>query len=280
MRNAECGVRNGGSMKSLDFTEISSRYDRDSFIQKSAAEKLIGLLDIQRRDDVLDLGCGTGALTRKIRAKAAGLIVGVDSSAGMIREAESGRQGLDIIYDVKTAEELDYRDRFTVIFCNSAFQWFRSPGLALKNCHAALKKGGRMGIQAPAKKAFCPNFLKALDAVAADARTSKTFGGFKAPWIFLDSPEEYSALFEHAGFTVPFSVIEEIKTLHSPDEVMTIFESGAAAGYLNQDYYAAPVDGADTAAFRRIVRESFRKQANHDGKVELIFNRIYLVAMK
>jgi trans-aconitate methyltransferase len=267
-------------MQSNDFTNIAARYEQDSVIQKSAAEKLMGLLDIRRRDDVLDLGCGTGALAREIRLMTDGNVVGVDSSAGMIREAESGQQSMDIIYDVKTAEELDYRDKFTAIVCNSAFQWFRDSGRALRNCHAALKKGGRMGIQAPAKKVYCPNFVKAMGAVATDARTSATFAEFTAPWLFLDSPEEYSALFRHAGFTVPFSVIEEVKTLHPPDEVMTIFESGAAAGYLNQAHYAAPVDGAYTAAFREIVRGSFRKQADHDGKVELMFNRIYLVATK
>ncbi len=267
-------------MTSNDFTNIAARYEQDTLIQRSAAEKLIGLLDIQRGDDVLDLGCGTGALTRKIRLMTDGNVVGVDPSTGMIREAGNGRQGLSITYNVKTAEELDYRDRFTVIFCNSAFQWFRDVDRALKNCKTALLKGGRMGIQAPAKKVYCPNFVKAIGAVARDPRTAKTFSEFTPPWTFLDTEEEYSLLFERAGFSVPFARIEEIKTLHSPDEVMTIFESGAAAGYLNQDYYAAPVDGAYAAAFRRIVRESFRKQANRDGKVELIFNRIYLVATK
>jgi trans-aconitate 2-methyltransferase len=263
-----------------EFTNIAARYEQDSLIQKSAAEKLIGLLDIQRNDDVLDLGCGTGALARKIRTMTDGNIVGVDPSTGMISEAGNERQGLSITYDVKTAEELDYRDRFTVIFCNSAFQWFHGVDRALKNCHAALRKGGRMGIQAPAKKVYCPNFVKAINAVAMDSRTSTTFASFRAPWLFLDSPEEYSALFEHVGFTVPFSGIEEIRTLHTPDEVMTIFESGAAAGYLNQDYYAAPVDGAYTAAFRELVRKSFREQANCEDKVELTFNRIYLAAIK
>jgi trans-aconitate methyltransferase len=267
-------------MRSNGFTNIAARYEQDSLIQKSAAEKLIGLLDIQRNDAVLDLGCGTGGLTRKIRAMTDGNVVGVDPSSGMISEAGNGRQGLSITYEVKTAEELDYRDRFTVIFCNSAFQWFSDPGLALRNCNAALRKGGRMGIQAPAKKVYCPNFVKAIGAVARDLRTAKTFSEFKPPWTFLDTKEEYSSLFERAGFSVPFARIEEVKTLHSSDEVMTIFESGAAAGYLNQDYYAAPVDRAYTTAFREIVRESFRKQANHAGKVELIFNRIYLVAMK
>ena len=56
-------------MKTTDFTEISSRYERDSLIQKFAAGKLIGLLDIQKNDRVLDLGCGTGSLTRKLKWK-------------------------------------------------------------------------------------------------------------------------------------------------------------------------------------------------------------------
>ncbi len=94
-------------MKSNDFTNIAARYEQDSLIQKSAAEKLIGLLDIKRNEDVLDLGCGTGALTRKIRPMTDGNVVGVDPSVGMIHEAESERQSMDIIYDVKSAEELD-----------------------------------------------------------------------------------------------------------------------------------------------------------------------------
>jgi hypothetical protein len=35
-------------MKTTDFTGISARYDKDSLIQKSAAEKIISLLDIQQ----------------------------------------------------------------------------------------------------------------------------------------------------------------------------------------------------------------------------------------
>jgi ubiquinone/menaquinone biosynthesis C-methylase UbiE len=267
-------------MKSTDFTEISARYERDSLIQKSAAEKLIGLLDIKRNDDVLDLGCGTGALARRIRSMTEGEVVGVDPSMGMINEAGNARQGLHIAYEVKTAEGLDYRDRFDVIFCNSAFQWFRDPGQALRNCYAALKKGGRMGIQAPAKKNYCPNFVKAISAVARDSRTGRTFSGFRPPWTLLDTKGEYQSLFKQAGFSVPFGLIEEIKTLHLPEEAMTIFESGAAAGYLNQEYYDSPIGDFYTATFREIVRASFRDQSNEDGKVELVFNRIYLAAVK
>lgn len=137
-----------------------------------------------------------------------------------------------------------------------------------------------MGIQAPAKKMYCPNFLAAIDAVAKDPRTARIFAGFRPPWLFLDSADEYAALFREAGFTVPFAKIETVTTLHSPDEMMTIFESGAAAGYLNQEYYSTPADEAYAMAFREVVKGSFHNQANAQGKVDLVFNRIYLLAVK
>jgi trans-aconitate methyltransferase len=61
---------------------------------------------------------------------------------------------------------------------------------------------------------------------------------------------------------------------------VTTFESGAAAGYLSQEYYSTQVDEAYAKAFREVVQGSFERQANQAGKVELVFNRIYLVALK
>ncbi len=177
------------------------------------------------------------------------MVAGVDPSEGMIREAEGKSKGSAITFTVKSAEGIDYHDSFTLIFCNSTFQWFRDPVRALKNCYTALHKGGRMGIQAPAKKKYCPNFLAAIDAVARDPRTATTFAGFRPPWIFLDTVEEYAVMFKQAGFAIPFAKIETVTTLHAPDEVMTIFESGAAAGYLNQEYYSSRMNEEYSKSF-------------------------------
>jgi trans-aconitate methyltransferase len=263
---------------STDFSGIAARYERDSLIQKSAAEKLIALLAIGEYDDVLDLGCGTGNLTRKIRGMTTGRVAGVDPSEGMIRAAANqGEQ--DISYTVNSAEDLDIMNEFDVIFCNSAFQWFRDPQATLRNCCGALRKGGRMGIQAPARQVYCPNFISAVEAVARSPLTHETFAGFNAPWIFLETANEYASLFVDAGFSVPFARIEELKTLHTAEEVMTIFESGAAAGYLNQAFYESRIDAEYTGNFRRIVKEVFAGQAGENAMVELVFNRIYLVAV-
>jgi ubiquinone/menaquinone biosynthesis C-methylase UbiE len=267
-------------MNKINFTKIATKYENYSLVQKSAADMLIELLAIGKNDDILDLGCGTGYLTRKLRELTCGKVVGVDVSEGMIAEAKKRMSGLDIVFEIKSAEELNYDNSFDVIFCNSSFQWFRNPKLVLKNCYRALRNNGRIGIQAPAKKIYCPNFIQAIKKVEKDPRTAKIFVYFKNPWFFLETSEEYKSLFEQAGFKVLFSKIYTVKTLHTPTEVFKIFESGAAAGYLNQDFYEVPIDKNYIENFRQIVKDNFNEQINNDGMVELIFNRIYLVAIK
>ncbi len=267
-------------MSAFNFSEIAARYEKDSLVQKPAAEILLGLLAIGEREDILDLGCGTGQLTKRLREMTSGKVAGVDASEGMIREALGKSEGLAIGYEIRRGEELEYRDAFDVIFCNSAFQWFKNPEPVLSNCHRALRRGGRIGIQAPARAVYCPNFIQAMEEVARDPRTRATFASFRSPWFFLETAEEYAGLFEGAGFNVVFSRIEAVKTLHPPDEILKIFESGAAAGYFNQERYDVPIDGGYVEKAREIISSAFSNQANEAGVVELIFNRIYLVATK
>ncbi len=262
------------------FTEIATRYERDSIIQKSAAEKLISLLQIGSDDAVLDLGCGAGNLTRKLREQTSGPVVGIDPTATMIETARAGAAGQEIIFLHGGAEELPFTDTFDVVFCNSAFQWFNKPSSALASCYRALRPGGRIGIQAPSKTAYCPNFIEAVGEVARDPRTAATFAGFRSPWLFLETVDDYRELFRNSGFTVSFAVIEEQVTPYTPEDVVTIFESGAAAGYLNRDNYDTDIDEEYGKAFREIIAGAFRSQAGPDGRVDLIFNRVYLVAVK
>jgi|GEM_PF-5536202 16S rRNA A1518/A1519 N6-dimethyltransferase RsmA/KsgA/DIM1 with predicted DNA glycosylase/AP lyase activity len=51
----------------MDFSKIATDYDKRALVQASAGERLLTLLEIKDTEDVLDLGCGTGSLTAKIR---------------------------------------------------------------------------------------------------------------------------------------------------------------------------------------------------------------------
>jgi len=103
----------------VDFSKIATKYEDYSSVQRSAGELLLKLLEIGNNDDVLDLGCGVGNLTRKIRKMTKGKVVGIDLSKEMIREAIEKSRNLDIAFEVKSAEELDYKNRFDLIFCIS-----------------------------------------------------------------------------------------------------------------------------------------------------------------
>ena len=267
-------------MSSVDFSHIAAHYADRAVVQRSAGHKLLELLAIRPDEDVLDLGCGVGTLTRIIRERTRGLVVGIDASPEMIRQARERNRELDIHFEVGTGEELQHRERYDVIFCNSTFQWFTDPQRVVANCFRALKPGGRMGMQAPAKRVYSPTFVQAVEQVRTDPRTQALFAHWREPWFFLESAEEYAALFRTAGFRVPLARLETVRTYHTPEEVFRIFDSGATAGYLNQAYYEVPLTPEYLAAFREIVRRAFAAQAGPDGQVELIFHRVYVLATK
>jgi len=263
-----------------NFSEISSEYEDNAIVQKWASGILFELLDLQANDNVLDLGCGTGHITKIIRDKTNGRVVGVDPSEGMIKKAKENYSNLGIIFRNCSAEELDYHNEFDVIFCNSAFQWIKDHRKALRACRNALKHGGKIGIQAPAKEIYCPNFITAINEVKNNESTKTIFASFKQPWLFLNTSEEYEKLFKEADFKVKRSWIDEVITYHSPEEVYKIFESGASAGYLNQAYYSKSISKEYLDDFRSIIRKSFEEQVDDTGKVKLVFYRIYLLAIK
>ena len=263
-----------------NFSKISARYAKDSLVQKSAADQLFDLLRITEGDDVLDIGCGTGNLTAKIAEKTGGRVVGLDASAGMIGEARRNCGHAGLSFEIGSVEQMSYAACFDVIFCNSAFQWFKNPQSALQACRQALRPGGRMGIQAPALQRYSPNFIDAVDRVRHDPRLSRQFASFQPPWFFLETPEQYRLLFEQAGFAVLHARIDQVVSSHTPAEVFRIFDSGAAAGYLNQEFYRLPIAGEYAGAFREAVQKAFAEQAKADGRVDLVFHRIFLLARK
>ncbi len=267
-------------MCGVDFSKISESYSEKSIIQKSAAEILIDLLQIRPNDNILDVGCGTGKLTACLSRFSRGEIIGIDPSEGMISQAKKQNKNTGILFKKLSAEQINYRNKFDIIFCNSTMQWFRDNDRVIRNFYFALKPGGKAGIQAPAKNIYSPNFIEAVKKVKKDTRTKNIFLNFRNPWFFFDSPEEYRKIFEKHKFIVSYCRINTIKSFHSPEDVFRIFSSGAAAGYLNPDYYSIPLPEEYQEVFNSIVMQEFINQCNENGQVELEFNRIYLIAHK
>jgi ubiquinone/menaquinone biosynthesis C-methylase UbiE len=93
---------------------------------------------------LLDLGCGTGLLTLRIRrALPHASVVGCDFSHGMLRQAaEHGHRGVWVQGD---ATRLPFGDaRFDTIVSTEAFHWFPDQSAAVDECFRVLAPGGRL----------------------------------------------------------------------------------------------------------------------------------------
>jgi len=266
--------------KSIDFNSVSGHYETNSLVQKGAAETLFALLSIGENESVLDVGCGPGNLTKRIRDITSGRVVGIDASKEMIKSAKRNYEKFYIEFYEMRAEEMNFHEEFDVIFCNSTFQWFTHPEKVVSAFYSALKKNGRVGIQAPGGGRYCENFLKAIDRIKSDPGTKDIFSRWKNPFFMPEKASDYSIVFEKAGFKVTFAEIKTINTKYTPEEAFNIFSSGAIAGYLNREYYEGEISEEYIESFKGIVKEEIKKEAEENGHVELIFRRIFLTGVK
>lgn len=111
----------------------------------------IRLLDLHGSERVLDVGCGTGILTRQIAQRLSGsdaCAVGLDAAPKMIQVAQRHAQGLPHLqFDVGVAETLAYRDAsFDCAVSTFFFHHIDADlkRLSLAELRRVLKPGGKL----------------------------------------------------------------------------------------------------------------------------------------
>lgn len=162
--NAEQRAQWGGDLgllwaaRAAQFEASAAGYDA---LLLEAAELGPGL-------QVLDVGCGTGSVTRKAAAAVApgGTATGVDISAPMLQVARDRSAGLSgVAFLEADAQVHDFAGRYDRVISRSGVMFFGDPPTAFANLARALRPGGRVAFvvwRSVAENAWMYELMRAL----------------------------------------------------------------------------------------------------------------------
>ena len=104
-------------------------------------------LQLSKSDNILEAGCGTGSYSREF-ARRDYHVVGMDLSPNFLSEAEkiTQRENLEIEFILGDYNEMNFEEKFSVIFFEGSFFYRSKEGLVslLNRIHKALTPNGRV----------------------------------------------------------------------------------------------------------------------------------------
>jgi trans-aconitate methyltransferase len=187
-------------------------YDRGHAFVYQLAQDLVQLLAPTHGERILDVGCGTGHLTRQI-AEAGAHVVGVDQSPAMIKAAQEVAPGVE--FRLADARHLDFNAEFDAVFSNAVLHWIVPPEAAAGCLFRALRPGGRLVCELGGHGNVA-GLLAAIDAAARSV-------GLDAPahHNYYPTIAEYAGVLEDAGFEVTSAALFDRPTpLEGPDGLL------------------------------------------------------------
>jgi SAM-dependent methyltransferase len=162
------------------------------------ASKVADAAMIQPGDRVLDVACGTGALTRMVQSQAGpgGQIVGLDPNPGMLAVAKD--LGPTIDWRQGVAESLPFADAsFDVVVSQFGLMFFADRAQALREMLRVLAPKGRLVVAVWDGLDSMPAYAEEvvlLDRLAGRAAAD----ALRAPFVLGDR-KELTAMFRDAG---------------------------------------------------------------------------------
>lgn len=170
-------------------------YDaKHSFVSKYG-EDVLGWLHPQKGETILDVGCGTGTLTEKIRETGA-IVTGIDASGEMINKARESFPGIQFF--VKDATNFSFEKSFDAAFSNATFHWIKEQAKVLQCIYNNLNKEGRLVYEMGAKHNI-ESIHNAIKKVLENEgwKENTTF-----ELNYFSSAAEQAVLLEKTGFTI------------------------------------------------------------------------------
>jgi trans-aconitate 2-methyltransferase len=146
----------------------------------------------------VDLGCGTGELTRALHEKTgARETLGIDSSEAMLAKA-AAHAGAGLRFESGDLAIFAPAEPFDLVFSNAAYHWVPDHPALLARLTKAVRPGGQLAFQVPDN--FDHASHRAAEAVAAEEPFASVLAGSAHPRHVL-APEDYAAILNRLGYS-------------------------------------------------------------------------------
>ena len=175
-------------------------------------EDVLKLIDATAGSRVLDLGCGNGALTKKLQ-ELGFQVQGMDSSEDMLTIAQQNYP--DIQFEYGDATQFTLPEPVDVIFSNAVFHWIDAEKQDALAAHIAnaLKPGGALVCEFGGKD--CAESVHATLEQCFEKR------GLLYQWFnYFPTIAEYTAVLERNGLRPDYAVLFDRPTPQSPGKTV------------------------------------------------------------
>src|SRR5579859_263471 len=189
----------------------ATQYDAKHAFVYEKAKGLVELLAPQAGERILDMGCGTGALTAEIAERGVE-VLGVDRSEEMISQAR--RKFPPLKFEAMDARELRFNSEFDAVFSNAVLHWIPQAKQVILGVAHALKPGGRFVAEFGGKgniQRLVEGFHRAFAALGMREPDGVS------PW-FYPSVAEYAGLLESQGLEVREASLFDRPTMLEEEE--------------------------------------------------------------
>lgn len=238
-------------------------YQRNARFVSDLGMPVVELLDPEPGERILDLGCGDGVLTRKLKDMGCEL-VGIDSSPELVQAAS--QLGLDVT--VQNATEIDFREEFDAVFSNAVLHWIKDADRAICRVFEALRPGGRFVAECGGH-----GCIETIHSALVTALEMRGYDALAAsPWYF-PTAEDYGERLTRAGFYVSY-----IEVIPRPTRL-----PGDIAGFLET------FGGSFTSLLPPEERNTYLEEVRHrlrpllcadDGTWTADYTRLRFLALK
>jgi trans-aconitate methyltransferase len=231
-------------------------YDYHHGFVSEYGKELLSLLNPQKGQNILDLGCGTGDITRSIADTGAN-VVGIDSSVEMLEHAKVKYPDLD--FQVQDVCKMTFDKKFDSIISNATLHWVLDAQTAAKRMNKALKLNGKLVLEFGGHGNI-RNIADVLTNVLYN--TGYEENSRRKIWYF-PTIGQYASILEDNGFDVSMAVLYERPTLLEGEQGMENWIRQFAHGYIDNLYeeqIRAVIDcmigGAPERGYNSMLRQS------------------------